>query len=197
MLTLRINKQQLEKLTAPTIRGQNQFREVAMKHVVNFMMIILFFSLLVSGCSSVPQKSREEIAAENLKKANKFLSDNKSNPDIKESLSGLQYKILKKGTGRKPNLYSEVHVRFVGKLLGEEMSFDYSDPNKPAVKVAMAAVIRGWREGISLMREGSSYMFFIPPHLAYGEKGSKTTNKTIGPNQLLIYTINLEKVDYR
>ena len=167
-----------------------------MRYVVAFIMFFVPISVFVSGCSTTPQKSREELAAENLEKAKLFLLENKSNPNIKETFSGLQYKVLKAGNGKRANRYSDVYVHFEGRLLGDVRPFDASDKNKPPVKVPLPAVIEGWREGISLMNEGSTYMFFIPPQLAYGEKGSNPTKAkaVVGPNELLIYTITLVKV---
>lgn len=105
-----------------------------------------------------------------------------------ETESGLKYKILIPGKGRKPKARSNVKVHYRGLLLdGREFDSTY-DQDEP-VKFNLGKVIKGWSEGIQLMPAGSVYVFLIPPELAYGERGIGD----IAPNATLIFEIELFK----
>ncbi len=100
--------------------------------------------------------------------------------------SGLQYKVLYAGTGRSPKSNSKVKVHYRGLLLNGS-TFDSSYTSDEPAELSLKSVIKGWKEGLQLMRGGSVYVFLIPPELAYGEKGSGT----IPPNATLIFEIEL------
>jgi FKBP-type peptidyl-prolyl cis-trans isomerase len=100
--------------------------------------------------------------------------------------SGLQYKVLYQGHGRKPKPKSKVKVHYRGLLL-DGRTFDTSYNDDEPAKLSLRGVIEGWKEGIPLMPAGSVYVFLIPPDLAYGEKGSEV----IPPNATLIFEIEL------
>jgi len=100
--------------------------------------------------------------------------------------SGLQYKILVSGKGRKPTAKSKVTVHYRGLLL-DGVEFDSSYSNDEPVTVSLKRVIKGWTEGIQLMPTGSVFMFLIPPELAYGERGSGP----IPPDATLIFAVEL------
>lgn len=102
--------------------------------------------------------------------------------------SGLQYKKLIVGTGRKPSGRSKVTVHYRGLLLNGSV-FDTSYNLDEPIKFSLKNVIKGWTEGIQLMPEGSIFVFLIPPDLAYGEKGSAE----IPPNATLIFEVELFK----
>ena len=111
---------------------------------------------------------------------------NKIKADAIETGSGLQYKVLIAGNGRKPKSKSSVTVHYRGLLLnGSE--FDSSYSSDEPVKLKLKRVIKGWTEGLQLMPAGSVYVFLIPPELAYGEKGTGS----IPPNATLIFEIEL------
>ncbi|MBT8073831.1 MAG: hypothetical protein HKP21_09000 [Xanthomonadales bacterium] len=100
--------------------------------------------------------------------------------------SGLQYKVLIMGNGKKPTLNGNVRVHYRGFLLNcvqFDSSFDQDEP----VKLSLKKVIKGWTEGIQLMPKGSVFVFLIPPELAYGSKGSDP----IPPNSTLIFEVEL------
>ncbi|MBT8071967.1 MAG: FKBP-type peptidyl-prolyl cis-trans isomerase [Gammaproteobacteria bacterium] len=100
--------------------------------------------------------------------------------------SGLQYKVLIMGNGKKPTLKGKVRVHYRGLLLNGvqfDSSFDQDEP----VKLSLKKVIKGWTEGIQLMPKGSVFVFLIPPELAYGSKGSDP----IPPNSTLIFEVEL------
>lgn len=100
--------------------------------------------------------------------------------------SGLQYKILVPGKGRKPGAKSKVTVHYRGLLLNG-VEFDSSYSNDEPIKISLRSVIDGWTEGIQLMPVGSVFVFLIPPELAYGERGGES----IPPNATLIFEVEL------
>ncbi|MEO6728990.1 MAG: FKBP-type peptidyl-prolyl cis-trans isomerase, partial [Candidatus Dojkabacteria bacterium] len=101
----------------------------------------------------------------------KFLEDNKKNPKVMVTASGLQYEVLTLGTGVKPKATDTVTVHYKGTLLdGKEFDSSYSR-NEP-LTLPLNSVIPGWTEGVQLMPSGSKYRFYIPYQLAYGERGA-------------------------
>lgn len=123
-------------------------------------------------------------------KGEKFLRENAAKEGVKTTASGLQYKVLEEGTGRSPKATDTVVVNYRGTLInGTE--FDSSYKRKKPTEFALNQVIKGWTEGIQLMKEGAKYQLFIPSDLAYGPKrvGAK-----IGPNETLIFEVELLQV---
>ena len=100
--------------------------------------------------------------------------------------SGLRYKIRHEGRGRKPNSTQKVSVHYRGMLLNGVV-FDSSYDEDEPIKMSLKSVIKGWREGIPLMPKGSTWVFMIPPELAYGARGSDG----IPPNSTLIFEVEL------
>ncbi len=107
---------------------------------------------------------------------------NKIKGEAIETESGLQYKVLITGNGRKPKSKSSVTVHYRGLLL-DGAEFDSSYSSDEPIKLNLKRVIKGWTEGLQLMPAGSVYVFLIPPELAYGEKGAGA----IPPNANLIF----------
>ena len=104
--------------------------------------------------------------------------------------SGLQYKVIKEGDGKTPTLTDTVSTHYRGTLLdGSEFDSSYKR-NKPA-EFPVSGVIKGWTEALQLMKEGSKWTLYVPPKLAYGERGFPPV---IGPNETLIFEIELLKV---
>ncbi len=99
-----------------------------------------------------------------------FLEANKKKPGVVELPSGLQYKVITNGTGPKPKAEDEVEVNYEGKFLDGKI-FDSSYDRKQSVSFPLTGVIKGWTEGLQLMNIGSTYEFYIPSDLAYGDKG--------------------------
>ena len=127
-----------------------------------------------------------ENAENNRKDGEVFLAKNKMNEGVMTLPSGLQYKILKKGEGRKPTDADTVEVQYRGTLInGTE--FDGSKPEQPAT-FEVNKVIPGWREALRLMPVGSKWQLFVPPRLGYGARGK---GDQIGPNATLIFEIEL------
>lgn len=130
--------------------------------------------------------SRARAIAENRLKAEKFLADNKGKDGVVTLASGLQYKILKTGTGPLPQESDVVTVNYHGTLLsGTE--FDASQPSRPA-HLAVGSLIAGWKEALKLMPVGSHWELYIPPGLGYGERG---VGAQIGPNEALVFDVEL------
>ena len=114
---------------------------------------------------------------------------NKLKQEAIETESGLQYKVLIAGDGRKPGPKSRVRVHYRGLMLNG-MQFDSSWSSNEPVTFSLKRVIKGWTEGIQLMPEGSVYVFLIPPELAYGKRGSGM----IPPNAPLLFEVELFEV---
>ncbi|MFX8627787.1 FKBP-type peptidyl-prolyl cis-trans isomerase, partial [Acinetobacter baumannii] len=104
--------------------------------------------------------------------------------------SGLQYQVLKEGSGKTPKATSRVKVNYEGRLLDGTV-FDSSIARNHPVDFQLNQVIAGWTEGLQTIKEGGKTRFFIPAKLAYGEVGA---GDSIGPNSTLIFDIELLQV---
>jgi FKBP-type peptidyl-prolyl cis-trans isomerase FklB len=105
--------------------------------------------------------------------------------------SGLQYKVIKAGTGKKPKLSDTVTAHYRGTLIdGTEFDSSYKR-GQPATFPVSGGMIPGWTEALQLMEEGAKWQLFIPSNLAYGEKGA---GRDIGPNATLIFEIELVSI---
>ena len=136
------------------------------------------------------QAKQQEVAAKNQAEGAKFLAENVKKAGVKTTPSGLQYQVIKEGTGKKPAATSQVKVHYLGTLL-DGTKFDSSyDRGEPA-SFALNGVIPGWTEGLQLMPAGSKYKFWIPAALGYGERG---TPGPIGPNATLVFEVELMEV---
>jgi FKBP-type peptidyl-prolyl cis-trans isomerase FklB len=132
-------------------------------------------------------EERKNLGEANKEKGEKFLEANKAKEGVITLESGLQYKILRKGTGTSPKATDTVKCHYKGTTIdGEE--FDSSYKRGEPATFALNRVIKGWTEGLQLMKEGGKWEFFIPPELAYGEMGS---GPHIGPNEVLIFEVEL------
>lgn len=125
-----------------------------------------------------------------LAKGEKFLSDNAQKEGVIVTASGLQYQVLTPGTGKSPKATDTVEVHYEGTLIDGTV-FDSSYRRKESIEFPLNQVIAGWTEGVQLMQEGAKYRFFIPSKLAYGTRGA---GRDIGPNQALIFDVELIKV---
>ncbi|MBA3065249.1 FKBP-type peptidyl-prolyl cis-trans isomerase [bacterium] len=141
------------------------------------------------------QKRQSEISREsagkNKTEGEEFLKMNLSKEGVKTTASGLQYKVIKKGTGAAPTKNDTVTVNYSGTLI-DGTEFDSSYKRGQPATFPVGGVIRGWTEALQLMKAGAKYELFIPSELGYGERGS---GRTIGPNAVLIFTVELISVD--
>ena len=129
----------------------------------------------------------KEAADKNKTEGDAFLAANKTKEGVVTLPSGLQYKILKAGTGPKPTATDTVVCNYRGTLInGTE--FDSSDKHGQAATFGVGQVIKGWTEALQLMPVGSKWQLFIPSSLAYQERGA---GADIGPNATLIFDVEL------
>jgi FKBP-type peptidyl-prolyl cis-trans isomerase FklB len=123
----------------------------------------------------------------NAAEGTKFLEENKKKEGVKTTASGLQYKAIKEGTGAQPKGNDTVTVNYRGTLInGTE--FDSSYKRGQPATFPLNGVIKGWTEGLQLMKTGSKYQFFVPPNLAYGDRA---LGPDIAPNSTLIFDVEL------
>lgn len=125
-------------------------------------------------------------AEENKKKGEAFLAENRTKEGVVTLPSGLQYKILKAGDGRKPTDADTVEVIYRGTLI-DGTQFDSSQAGQPST-FQLTGVIPGWKEALKLMAVGSRWQLFIPPLLGYG---ARRAGPVIGPNATLIFEVEL------
>ena len=145
------------------------------------------------------KRSRTLEKRENLKEGKKdmeqgkkFLEENGKKSNVKTTASGLQYKVLKEGTGQSPSETDNVEVHYRGTLI-DGTEFDSSYKRNETINFPLNGVIAGWTEGLQLMKEGAKYEFYIPSGLAYGSSG--TPGGGIPPNSVLIFEVELIKVN--
>jgi FKBP-type peptidyl-prolyl cis-trans isomerase FkpA/FKBP-type peptidyl-prolyl cis-trans isomerase FklB len=123
----------------------------------------------------------------NLLAGQAFLAKNKTKPGVRSTPSGLEYQVIRPGSGPKPKLTDTVRVKYTGSLIDGKV-FDSTEKNggQPA-EFALNQVIAGWKEGVALMPVGSKYRFWIPANLAYGVNGPPE----IGANATLVFDVEL------
>ena len=133
----------------------------------------------------------KEMQEKNSAAGKAFLEENKKKKGVVVTKSGLQYEVVKKGTGPKPKADDQVKVDYAGTLIdGKE--FDSSIKRGQPVTFGVSQVIPGWTEALQLMEVGSKYRLVIPAELAYGEKGAPPV---IEPNSVLIFDVELHSIE--
>ena len=123
----------------------------------------------------------------NKKEGETFLAENQKKEGVKTLPSGLQYKVIKTGTGNSPKSTDEVTVHYRGTLI-DGTEFDSSYRRGKPETLPVNAVIPAWTEALQLMQVGTKWQLFVPSNLAYGERGA---GQIIGPNAVLIFEIEL------
>ena len=132
---------------------------------------------------------QEKSGATNKTEGEKFLAENKAKEGVKVTESGLQYRVITEGKGKKPTADDTVSVHYKG-TLPDGTEFDSSYARNQPIDFPLSGVIKGWTEGVQLMNEGSKFEFVIPAELAYGPHGPGK----IGPNRVLKFEVELLKV---
>jgi len=128
-------------------------------------------------------------ADENLKKGGEFLAENGKKSGVTTTASGLQYEVLREGTGPRPDSTSTVKVHYHGTLIDGTV-FDSSVERNEPVEFPLNGVIKGWTEGLQLMTVGSKYKLYIPADLGYGAR----PGGSIEPNSVLIFEVELLEI---
>ena len=132
-------------------------------------------------------KRQDEMLGENLKIGREFLEENKKKEGVTVLPSGLQYEILKEGSGPKPKATDKVKCHYHGTLINGKV-FDSSVERKQPAVFGVNQVIKGWVEALQLMPVGSKWRLYIPSELAYGSQGA---GSFIEPNSTLIFDVEL------
>ena len=181
-----------------------------MKDLLNQDAIIMGFKDTISGTE--PKLSAEEMqtamqgfqktimdkqqaeknaaSASNGAEGEKFLAENKTKDGVTTTASGLQYKVVNAGTGETPKATDTVVTHYSGTLISGKV-FDSSYKRNSPATFPVNGVIKGWTEALQLMKVGAKWQLFIPADLAYGERGA---GANIGPNQVLIFEIELLEI---
>lgn len=132
----------------------------------------------------------DKINSKNIEVGKAFLEKNKKEAGVVTLPSGLQYKVLKEGTGKKPKATDKVQCHYEGMLLDGSVFDSSIKRGEPAV-FGVNQVIQGWVEALQLMAEGSKWRLFIPSDLAYGARGA---GNSIPPHATLIFDVELIKI---
>ncbi len=172
---------------------------MVIKNIRILIISLLFSSLFVScdfinklmGKSPKTSQSTNNVKTKDIKKMSnlEFLKENKKKEGVKVTSSGLQYKVIKQGSGKSPRLTDRVEVHYKGTLI-DGTEFDSSYARGEKITFALNRVIKGWTEGLQLMQEGSKYELYIPSDLAYGDNDVAG----IPASSTLIFTVELFRV---
>ena len=154
--------------------------------------MVLNFQAYEQKLKQMQLDTLKKVADANRKRSDDFLLNNRKKKGIKELASGIQYRIIEDGTGKHPNMDSDVTIHYRGSLIGTDdvnnfQEFDSSFVRGEPKTFKVNSVLKGWQEVLPMMRPGDKWQVFIPPELAYGPRGQGP----IGPNEILIFDINL------
>lgn len=171
---------------AAAIADVLQGREPKMSHQEVQQVLEHYFTELEQRQQAEPAERGKAAKGE----GEAFLAENKKRAGVVTTPSGLQYEIVKDGTGRQPKASDTVRCHYEGTLIDGTV-FDSSYRRNQPAEFGLRQVIAGWTEGVQLMKEGSIFKFYIPYNLAYGERGA---GADIPPYAALIFTVELIKV---
>jgi FKBP-type peptidyl-prolyl cis-trans isomerase FklB len=139
------------------------------------------------GDAGAPQSDGGSVADSNRIEGEKFLAENKGKEGVVTLPSGLQYKVIKAGSGKSPKSTDTVVTHYRGRLINGKV-FDASYDRGEPISFPVNGVIAGWTEALQLMKEGAKWELYIPSNLAYGPRGA---GPDIGPNATLIFEVEL------
>lgn len=151
-------------------------------------IVAAYFQKKQAAAQAEQNKDAEKIKEEGLK----FLAENKNKDGVITTESGLQYIVLKEGTGKQPTATSNVEVHYHG-TTPDGTVFDSSVQRGESISFGLNQVIKGWTEGVQLMKEGAKYKFFIPQELAYG--ANPRPGGPIKPYMPLVFEVELIKIN--
>ena len=169
-----VNPDQLGAGIKDTIAGKPQLTQDQVKDVMQQF-------------EKYTEQEQKEAGEKNKTEGAEFLEDNKKKEGVETTASGLQYKIIKEGNGAQPKATDTVTVNYRGTLI-DGTEFDSSYKRGQPATFPVNGVIKGWTEGLQLMKVGSKYQFFVPSNLAYGERA---VGPDIGANATLIFEVDL------
>ncbi|WP_026309626.1 FKBP-type peptidyl-prolyl cis-trans isomerase [Niabella aurantiaca] len=159
----------------------------AMKATFDGKKPLLDEDALMNVIMAYSEKAKEAQAQATIDAGHTFLEKNKTQQGVKTTASGLQYLVLKEGTGEKPGAADTAICHYRGSLL-DSTEFDNSYDRGEPLTIPVSGVIKGWTEGLQLMSKGSKYRFFIPYELGYGLRGAPPT---IPGGSVLIFEVEL------
>ena len=133
------------------------------------------------------EEANKQLGEKNKKEGEAFLAQNKTKEGVTTLPSGVQYKVVKAGTGKKPKETDTVVTHYKGTLL-DGTEFDSSFKRNQPATFKVNGVIRGWSEALQLMEVGAKWILYVPAALAYGDRGA---GQQIGPNATLIFEVEL------
>ena len=155
-------------------------------------VLALAICTILAACQAVPAaqtRQRQDASPTNLSQARGFLTDNRNKEGVTESPSGLQYKVLSRGSGCQPAPDSTVRLHYQMSLQGNEQFLDDSRARgEEASSFDLREMIPAWLEAVPMMREGDTWELYVPPSLGYGATGSPPH---IPPNSVMIFRIEL------
>lgn len=149
------------------------------------------FSQCMAEQNKVAAEQNKSKYTATLEKGAQFLAENGKRPGVKTTASGLQYEVMKEGTGAMPKATDKVTTHYHGTLLDGKV-FDSSVNRGQPIDFPCNGVIQGWQEALQLMKVGSKWKLFVPYQLAYGERGA---GGDIGPYETLIFEVELLKIN--
>ena len=167
---------------------------MAIKDALSSSALRLSPEAMDTALRSAAQKAGEKkkaMAGENLSKGKAFMDKNKAKKGVTTLPDGLQYEVLRDGTGAQPSAGSTVKVHYTGTLI-DGREFDSSKRAGKPVSFPVNGVIEGWTKILPLMKVGARWLVTIPPELAYGVNGS---GAVIGPNETLVFEIELLDIE--
>jgi FKBP-type peptidyl-prolyl cis-trans isomerase FklB len=145
------------------------------------------FENMMQAKAQEEQKARMANAGKMKEEGIKFLAENGKKKGVTTTKSGLQYEVIKEGTGPKPVATDRVNVHYHGTLINGKV-FDSSVERGMPITFGVQEVIKGWTEALQLMPTGSKWRIYLPSDIAYGEQGA---GEDIGPGETLIFDVEL------